>query len=74
MKAIELAEEGSAVLTPCALTFSEPSMCTGVPHAAVGFDGTRSQVTASSCIARRRPAHALQEAHRGGADVDSDVC
>ena len=22
----------------------------------------------------RRPAHALQEAHRGGADVHSDVC
>ena len=45
MKTIKLAEEDSAVLTPCALTFSELSMCTGVPHAAVGFDGTRSQVS-----------------------------
>jgi len=43
--ATKLDEEDSAVLTPCALTFSELSMCTGAPHAAVGFDSARSQVS-----------------------------
>lgn len=41
----KLGKEHSAVLTPCALTFSELPMCTGAPHAARGFDSARSQVS-----------------------------
>ncbi len=41
----KLGKEDFALLTLCALTFSELSMCTGAPHAAVGFDSAKSQVS-----------------------------